>query len=110
MSAEAVGIRCDTSAVIALRVPAELNEIMKLLPIEPSTDTFPMLVIAESELSADFTLDPVISTTLNGVEMLPVASRKYRLIGPLSPFTKRGGADGVKFVKLVASLRFVMSM
>jgi hypothetical protein len=120
---------------------------MKLLPIEPSTDTFPMLVIAESELSADdiapavalnpmaplvsppnesvnvplvgtpvrvptpnFTLDPVISTTLNGVEMLPVASRKYRLIGPLSPFTKRGGADGVKFVKLVASLRFVMSM
>jgi hypothetical protein len=120
---------------------------MKLLPIDPSTDTFPMLVIAESELSADeiapavalypmaplvsppndrvnvplvgtpvrvptpnFTLDPVMSVTLNGVEMLPVASRKYRLIGPLSPFTNRGGADGVKFVRLVASLRFVMSI
>ena len=147
MSADAVGIRCDTSAVIAERVPAELNDMMKLLPIDPSTDTFPMLVIAESELSADeiapavalypmaplvsppndrvnvplvgtpvrvptpnFTLDPVISTTLNGVEMLPVASRKYRLIGPLSPFTNRGGADGVKFVRLVASLRFVMSI
>ena len=147
MSADAVGIRCDTSAVIALRVPAELNDIMKLLPIDPSTDTFPMLVIAESELSADdiapavalypmaplvsppndsvkvplvgmpvrvptpnLTLDPVISTTLKGVEMFPVASRKYRLIALLSPLIKRGGAAGVKFVKLVASLRLVMSI
>jgi len=147
MSADAVGIRCDTSAVIALRVPAELNDIMKLLPIDPSTETFPMLVIAESELSADeiapavalypiaplvsppkervnvplvgtpvrvptpnLTLDPVISTTLNGDAMLPVASRKYRLIALLSPLIKRGGAAGVKFVKLVASLRLVMSI
>ena len=48
--------------------------------------------------------------TLNGAETLFVASRKYKLIEPLSPFTKRGVVDGVKLVKLVASLRLVVSI
>jgi hypothetical protein len=39
-----------------------------------------------------------------------VASRKYKFIEPLSPFTKRGVVDGVKLVKLVANRRFVVSI
>ena len=39
-----------------------------------------------------------------------VASRKYKLIAPLSPFTKRGVVAGARLVKLVASLRLVVSM
>jgi hypothetical protein len=42
--------------------------------------------------------------------MLPVASRKYKLIALLSPFTKRGVAAGARLVKLVANRRFVVSM
>jgi len=41
---------------------------------------------------------------------LPVDSRKYRLIAPLSPFTNRGVVAGARLVKLVASLRFVVSI
>ena len=48
--------------------------------------------------------------TLNGADTLFVASRKYKLIEPLSPFTNRGVVDGVKLVKLVANRRFVVSM
>ena len=39
--------------MIADRVPAELNEMTKLVAIVPSTLTLPALVMAESELSAD---------------------------------------------------------
>jgi hypothetical protein len=39
-----------------------------------------------------------------------VASKKYKLIAPLSPLTNRGVVAGVKLVKLVASLRFVVSI
>jgi len=42
--------------------------------------------------------------------MLPVASKKYRLIAPLSPLTNRGVVAGARLVKLVASLRFVVSI
>ena len=42
--------------------------------------------------------------------MLPVASRKYRLIAPLSPLTNRCVVAGARLVRLVASLRFVVSM
>jgi len=42
--------------------------------------------------------------------MLPVDSRKYKLIAPLSPFTKRCVVAGARLVKLVASLRFVVSI
>ena len=46
-------MRCDTFAVIAERVPAELNEMTKLVAIVPSTLTDPAAVIVESELRAD---------------------------------------------------------
>ena len=42
--------------------------------------------------------------------MLPVASRKYRLIAPLSPLTKRGVVAGARLVKLVAKRRLVVSI
>lgn len=42
--------------------------------------------------------------------MLPVASKKYKLIALLSPFTKRCVVAGARLVKLVAKRRFVVSM
>lgn len=42
--------------------------------------------------------------------ILPVASKKYRLIAPLSPLTKRGVVDGARLVKLVANRRLVVSI
>jgi hypothetical protein len=47
---------------------------------------------------------------LNGADTLFVASRKYKLIAPLSPFTKRGVVAGARLVKLVAKRRFVVSI
>jgi len=42
--------------------------------------------------------------------ILPVASRKYKLIAPLSPFTKRCVVAGARLVKLVAKRRLVVSI
>ena len=41
---------------------------------------------------------------------MPVASRKYKLIAPLSPFTKRCVVAGARLVKLVAKRRLVVSI
>ena len=81
MSADVVGMRCDTFAVIALRVPAELNEMTKLVAIVPSTDTLPAAVIAESELSADDIAPAVALNAMAPLVSPPKESVKVPLAG-----------------------------
>ena len=70
----------------------------------------PLLGVPVRVPTPNLTDVPVISRTVNGDVISPVACKKYKLICPVSPFTKEGKSAGNKLVKLCASLRLVMSM